>query len=547
MAYQFRLTNSLEKIMFGKPDNLPEFTRATMLKNEIFSFQLAGWFSSDEDQTKTCTIRVDSPLSDCICLYQVDYVPVMVPSIEIDDDEDYLTKYPGLFPDPLHKIKDGKLELVNRQTRAFWFTVEPKGAVSGCCPIRLSIFDREGKQVGELCCEIDILDAELPDAGICNTGWFHGDCLALLHGVEIMSEGYFSIAEKYLEVYVKFGHNMILTPVFTPPLDTDVGAERPTNQLVSVKRVDGKYQFEYSLLKRWIELCLRSGIRWFEISHLFTQWGAAHAPKIMVEENGVLIRKFGWETDALGTEYREFLHAFLPSLIDFLQRERVLEQCYFHISDEPQPKHEAQYAGAREILLQYISSDRLIDALHEYDLYEKGVITKPIVSNDHIHVFMEKGVKHLWTYYCMAQRKEVANRFIAMPAYRNRILGSQLYKNETEGFLQWGFNFWFTERSRKVLDPYRDTCAGGGFPSGDPFLVYPLSQEGEVVCSTRLYVFHEGLQDLRALKLLESLTDRQTVLELLEQIVGFREYPRSNAYILNVRETVNRMIQENWN
>lgn len=547
MAYQFKLTNSLEKIMFGKPDGLPEFSHSTMLKNEIFSFQLVGWFSSKEDQKTTCTIHIESPLHEYISIYQVDYVPVMVPSIEIDDDEDYLTKYPGLFPDPLHRITDGKLELVNRQTRAFWFVVEPNGAVSGCYPIRLHIYDNAGALVDELYCEVDILDAELPDAGICNTGWFHGDCLATLHHVDIMSEEYFSIVEKYLEVYVKFGHNMILTPVFTPPLDTDVGAERPTNQLVGVKLVNGTYQFEYSLLKKWMDLCLRSGIRWFEISHLFTQWGAGHAPKIMVEENGILTRRFGWETEALGAEYREFLHAFLPSLVDFLEREQVLDRCYFHISDEPQPKHEAQYTGARKIMLQYISSDRLIDALQEYDLYEKGVITKPIVSNDHIHVFMEKGVKHLWTYYCMGQRKAVANRFIAMPAYRNRILGTQLYKNEIEGFLQWGFNFWFTERSRKVLDPYRDTCAGGGFPSGDPFVVYPLSADGEVVCSTRLYVFNEGLQDLRALKLLESLTNRQTVLELLEQVKGFQEYPRSNAYILNLRETVNRMIQENLN
>lgn len=547
MTYQFRLTNSLEKILFGKPDNLPEFSGATMLKNEIFSFQLAGYFSHDEDQKTTCTIQIQSPLREFIRLYQVDYVPVLVPSIEIDDDEDYLTKYPGLFPDPLHEIKDGKLELVNRQTRAFWFAVEPNGAISGCYPVCIRIFDKDGAPVGELRCEIDILDALLPDAGICNTGWFHGDCLAALHGVRIMSEEYFAIVEKYLAVYVKFGHNMILTPVFTPPLDTDVGAERPTNQLVGVKRINGVYQFEYTLLKKWMDICLRSGIRWFEISHLFTQWGAAHAPKIMVEENGVLTRRFGWETEALGAEYKEFLHAFLPSLIGFLEQEQLLERCYFHISDEPQPKHEAQYAGAREIMLQYISSDRLIDALHEYDLYERGVITKPIVSNDHIHAFMEKGVKHLWTYYCMAQRKEVANRFIAMPAYRNRILGTQLYKNEIEGFLQWGFNFWFTERSRKVLDPYRDTCAGGGFPSGDPFVVYPLSEDGEVVCSTRLYVFHEGLQDLRALKLLESLTDRQTVLALLEKIEGFREYPRSNAYLLDLRETVNRMIRENLN
>ena len=96
-----------------------------------------------------------------------------------------------------------------------------------------------------------------------------------------------------------------------------------------------------------------------------------------------------------------------------------------------------------------------------------------------------------------------------------------------------------------MIDPYRDTCAGGGFPSGDPFVVYPLDGKGEVVCSTRLYVFHESLQDLRALELLESLTDRETVESILGDIRDFREYPRSNRYLVALREKINEMIKEN--
>jgi hypothetical protein len=133
---------------------------------------------------------------------------------------------------------------------------------------------------------------------------------------------------------------------------------------------------------------------------------------------------------------------------------------------------------------------------------------------------------------------------MAMPSYRNRILGYQLYKYDIKGFLQWGYNFWFTELSKGVVNPYLDTTAGGGFQSGDPFVVYPLDTNGEVVCSLRLYVFNEALQDMRALKLLESLTDRETVQELLEEIVGFKVYPRRSDYILRLRETVNRMIKE---
>ena len=127
----------------------------------------------------------------------------------------------------------------------------------------------------------------------------------------------------------------------------------------------------------------------------------------------------------------------------------------------------------------------------------------------------------------MAQRNKVANRFMAMPSHRNRVLGCQLYKNRIRGFLQWGFNFWFSEGSTRVIDPYRETDAGGAYPSGDAFVVYPLDENGQVVTSLRLHVFRDSLQDLRALELLESLTSREETEALLKDIDGFTEYPSS--------------------
>ena len=90
---------------------------------------------------------------------------------------------------------------------------------------------------------------------------------------------------------------MILTPLFTPPLDTEVGGERPTVQLVKVIQQNDQYSFHFTLLDRWIDLCLQCGIKYFEMTHLFTQWGAKYAPKIMAEVNGVETRIFGWDTE----------------------------------------------------------------------------------------------------------------------------------------------------------------------------------------------------------------------------------------------------------
>lgn len=542
--YYFKLVSSLEKVFFQKPLHLRSHTSGSMMKNEIYSFQLAGWTRDDCEQRIPCKVKIESELAPYIEVKRVGYVPAMLPSIEIDDDNDYIAKAPGIFPDPLYRVEDGIVELANHQTRAFWICIEPKGRVVGKFPIEIKVLNMGDEILETLCFQIEIIDAELPQLDIYNTCWFHGDCIAALHDVEILSEEYWALVEKYMKIYVKFGHNMILTPIFTPPLDTAIGSERPTNQLVGVTLSDGVYSFDFTNLKRFIGLCHGCGIEYFEMAHLFTQWGAKHAPKIMAWVDNKYEKIFGWETDASGVEYSTFLDAFLPELVAFLADEGILENCRFHISDEPTEEHEEQYSSVKKLLVKHLDEELLIDALGEYSFYEKEIVRHPVVSNDHIHTFLEHGADDLWTYYCMAQRKDVSNRFIAMPSYRNRILGTQLYKNSIKGFLQWGFNFWFTQLSKEVLNPYLDTCAGGGFPSGDAFVVYPIDAYGEVVCSLRLYVFNEGLQDLRAMKLLESLVGRNDVLELLEEVKGFNAYPRNNTYILELREEINRRIKE---
>ena len=131
---------------------------------------------------------------------------------------------------------------------------------------------------------------------------------------------------------------------------------------------------------------------------------------------------------------------------------------------------------------------------------------------------------------------------MSMPSYRNRVLGTQLYKFRIKGFLQWGFNFWFAQRSIRSIDPYTDTSCGGGFPSGDAFMVYP-KKNGELVKSLRLYVFNEAMQDLRALKLLETLEGREAAEKLLDEIESFENYPRNNAYYLDLRQKINEKIK----
>ena len=90
------------------------------------------------------------------------------------------------------------------------------------------------------------------------------------------------------------------------------------------------------------------------------------------------------------------------------------------------------------------------------------------------------------------------------------------------------------------------TDSGHAFPSGDPFVVYP-GEDLQPVESLRLRVLHQGLQDMRALQLLESLTDRATVEALIESELGmritFKRYPHQAGALLRLRDAVNRRIE----
>jgi hypothetical protein len=221
-------------------------------------------------------------------------------------------------------------------------------------------------------------------------------------------------------------------------------------------------------------------------------------------------------------------------------------QSYFHVSDEPDLRDLESYQKASEIIQQYLHEFPIIDALSDYQFYEKGIVKNPIPANNYIEPFLDHGVENLWTYYCCGQYKKVSNRFFSMPSFRNRVLGMQLYKYKLAGFLHWGYNFWYSQFSKKPIDPFKNTDANYSFPSGDAFIVYP--GENGPIESIRLEVLYEALQDVRALRLLEGYIGRNNVIELLEdkleQEITFIEYPLDAQWYVQKREQINGEIKK---
>ena len=543
--------SSLEKHFASeKIEGVKEYNRATALRGERFTYQIA--YTTDDmrgDVKKALYFKVASPLADNITVSRVEAVPVRMPMYRIDlDDDYYMSREPGLYPDLLVPVTESsQVYLFKDELSVLRVDVEvPEDAAAGVYPIDVVLKDGDGAEVGSTHFELEVIAAALPEQRFKVTQWFHSDCLATYYRVGIFSEEHWRIIENFIRTAVKNGINMILTPVLTPALDTAVGGERPTVQLVDIYKNGGVYSFGFEKLGRWVKMCLSLGVKCFEIAHLFTQWGAEHAPKVMATVDGEYKRIFGWDTDAAGDEYREFLSAFLPALKAELDRLGVLRICVFHLSDEPGLAKLEKYLRARSVVAELLKDCTIMDADSDFEFYETGAFDTPIVSSDHLGKFLDAGVEDLWTYYCCCQYNKVSNRLVAMPQARNRIIGAQFYKFRIKGFLQWGYNFYYTQHSVEPVNPYQCTDAGYFVPAGDAFSVYP-APDGTAYETLHLAAFTEALFDLRAMELLESLAGRDEVMKILEDGIDpitFSEYPHSDEYILKTREKINLKIKE---
>ena len=534
----------LEKISEAGIPNFEYYNKTSALLGEEVAFQIAMRGSDILPSPSEIHFSIDSDFEN-IEVCQV----INMPSYATLDayDEGYISEHPGLYPDLLKPINDEKLIISNTSTSVLWFNVKlPVDCVSGEHNINITFTEPLTKMSKTLTFTIDVIGAVLPQNNLPITMWFHNDCIADIHGVEIFSDEHWSLIETYMKCAIELGINVIYTPMFTPPLDTEIGGERPTVQLVDVCKNGDEYSFSFEKFDRYIALAQEVGFKYFEMSHLFTQWGSKHAPKIIATENNEEKQIFGWDTDIHKEEYAIFLDAFLPKITEHIKKLGIANNTFFHISDEPNQDMIEDYSRAHSLVAKHLKDFTIMDALSSYDFYKNGLVQLPVVSTYAIDTFLENKV-NIFCYYCCAEQiKKVSNRFIPMPSARNRILAYQIFYNDIKGFLHWGFNFYYAQLSKSQINPFITTDANKAFPAGDPFIVYPNPNKGKPWASIRGKVFQHAMQDLRAMQLLETFEGKEFVKDILKDEIGNLSFNNSiqHSYsILRMREKINNNIK----
>ena len=535
-AIEIIQASALDKI-FPYQENFNQIKEMSALRGEKVSWQIA----IRADEIIQLSYSIDSELAPYIQIRRVGFVPVELAAYEHDHDDDFISLDAGIYPDILYPLEKDIVIAKPKQYTTLWITASIPENIKADSYTIVFAFKNPDKSIFEKCrFTLQIIDSSLPEQTLKYSQWLHADCIADYYNLEVFSDNFWSMADKFISLAVETGINMIFTPLFTPPLDLKFGNERTNIQLITVIKNSDGYSFEFDNLKKWMDLCRSKGIHIFEFSHLFSQWGAKYTPIIWANTENGYEKIFGWAISSKSAEYEKFLRMLFKELTAFLKNQEG--EFYFHVSDEPDNENIENYLHGYNILKECVNGFKIIDAISKLELYQHNISEFPIPNITVAEEFYNAGVKERWLYYSCENNKEVPNRYIAMPSRRSRIIGLLFYKFKVDGFLHWGFNFYNSGLSDFKINPFAVTDSFGLMPAGDAFSVYPAS--AGPIESIRSAVFHDALSDLAACQRLESLAGRDAVLGIIEKYgkLTFTSYPRSDAQLLDIRESLNHAI-----
>ncbi|WP_347242811.1 glycoside hydrolase domain-containing protein [Thermogutta sp.] len=435
-------------------------------------------------------------------------------------------------PDPL--LEDSTIALAADQAQPVWITVfVPKDAKPGTYrgTVTVSLDGEETK----LPITLKVFSFVLPaERHLFVTNWFNLGNIARAHRVELYSDAFWLILERYARNMAEHRQNVVLTP---------------WSLIESARQQDGSLSFDYSRFDRFVETFLRAGVSdGIEISHLGYPeggWGG----RVVLSKLRAKDVKTG-SSVTLG--YSEGLKPFLENLEHHLEEKGWLSKAMIHVSDEPAIMNVDSWREASALVRQAAPRIRRIDAIETTDF--EGCLEIWVPKLSQYDAWRETFEKHrnsaeLWYYICCHPFGNVyPNRFLDFPGTSVRVLHWINYRYDLKGYLHWGWNFW----GENPFGVPRENL-----PPGDTHIVYP-GRDGPLD-SVRWEIQRESLEDFEYLYLLQNkieqirkhfgaaaqaIDPRQRPLELARRVVpDLVSVTRESSLIWQTRHLIAEEIE----
>lgn len=526
----FWLESSLHRVF---PTSQPSHTDLQLLaaRNSRVSFQVCLNNSGAFELLVDAKITSADDLKPTVRL--VGFVPVWHHTVDTKTNElDGLGKIPGLVPDPLWPITRANAGI--NETRSFWVTLKiPADAKPGKREIMVELQIVNGKKV-QLPVQLEIAPLVIqPRKDFHVIHWWRGEATWDYYKTGMFEDQrWWDITRAQLTDMLDHGSDVVYVPIFFDRRET---FKRPCQLLIVNEPTPGKYEFDWSRVKQFVDMSKEIGFKKFEWSHLWIYWGVKNPVRIYTKKKDQYEMLWSPDISGFSETYTNFLKQFLPAFHDFLAKENVLNDSYFHLSDEPGGgEHLANYKHARQILRDLAPWMKVMDALSHIEYGREHLTDMPIPLVASAQAYIDEKIPH-WVYYCCSPKGDWLNRFMDTPLAKVRMSGFLFYKQGAQGFLHWGYNYWHQMEQEKIGDPFHEgaNSAWPSIPYGDPFVIYP-GADGQPMDSIRWEVFAEALQDYAILQTAGIKPDDA----MLNDIKTYANFPKREEWISQTLQKV---------
>ncbi len=318
---------------------------------------------------------------------------------------------------------------------------------------------------------------------------------------EYWSEAHWQLIEQAGRQLRHAGDNVIFTP--------HIFGKVPL--IPTVQENNGRYRFDFTGFRRWLQLFDRLGFRGYVGTHLHSWMLPLH------------IRCADGKTRELkldDPERLEVLRQFLPQLHAELQHAGCLSRYRQHVMDEPTDSQISRYRDYVRLLRETMPGVRNIDATIRTALYpdvDVAVIhLQKLRFGQALNAERKKRGQEFWIYSSCDPRPPFPNRQLDHPAAGNRLYPLLAFKYRCTGYLNWAANVYRgADEYENSLGPYPNGSQNPGHPPGDAWFFY----RGPDGLRTGLRQLHyrEGMVDTALLRMLAQESP-QLADELLERV-----------------------------
>lgn len=418
---------------------------------------------------------------------------------------------PDYFPEALSN--DPAIDVGANETQPIWITVYvPKDTPGGIYSGKITISTSQGIFTSKL--NVEVNEVCIPDScdgrfnfmhhqQITGAWWLEStknyhpnDPITMIYGYERWTNEWWEVVNDIAELMRECRMNFLYVNI--PQLLLDGGTTLMDN---------GQYVFNWSKVDEYIEFFMNKGVvKCLEGTHIASiDYSIMHFTTYLLKRNSK--REMHVATSPANTEESEnWLRQYLPALQAHIEEKGWLPIWYQHVGDEAMNDDQlSQYTYYYNKLRQFAPKLKIGDPVTHVDfaqhLIELGCdVVVPIQSayDENREVFEKAKASGItvYLYNCSSPGGSWLNRFVDKPVWNMRSLIYLLYQWGIDGYLHWGFNFWFDWNQRYYLKISDERI------KGDHYSIHPDFNRNKVRSSIRMVACRDACEDYELLAIL---------------------------------------------